>query len=208
MKHSIYWAAALVLSAVGGGVIAFNSTRAGDERPELLAQPQVEAIEVIEATPFTLLAPKTHTWRAEAPAYTSGTLLVLRTSPENLIPRQTYEHVLYVGDETAERVNVGERSGYVIAIVPGDVDLASTPIFFGTPALPEQVTRAAAEIELAKATNLGVRGMGAARAAAVTGERIVLQDAYELYLQASVAIERFAPDEVDLVTGLRATRIR
>lgn len=207
MKPISYWIAAVLVAAVGGAVIALTTRPQDGELPALSQTPQIEGIRLIEATPFTLLEPHTHYWRAEQPSYTQGVLLVLQTNPENLVPRQTYEHVLYVGDETAERVNVGERSGHIVAIVPGPVDLANAPIYFGAPALPEQVTAASARGELSRAMSLGVRGVGEGALNAVTAEPLVLQDSYELYLQASFAVERFAPDERDLVTGLRAPRV-
>ena len=57
------------------------------------------------------------------------------------------EPVLYVGRQTAERLNVGYRSGYVVAMVPavtdptveGYMDLTRERIWFGSPELPERV---------------------------------------------------------------------
>lgn len=207
MKISPFAAAALAAAAIGGGVIAFSGERqTPSPLPVQPASPQTQAIELIEATPFRLVEPHTHHYRAEAPSYDVGTLLVLRMSPELLVPRQTFENVLYVGAETAERVNVGQRSGFLVALVPGTPDLSTTPIFWGQPELPERVTAAEAQRQLELAKSAGATAPGAAAAAAAR-EAVELYDSYELLRFASYAVERFAPDEQDLISGLRAPRI-
>jgi hypothetical protein len=76
---------------------------------------------------------------------------VLEVDRSFVVPRQVAVPVLYVGDKTAEPLNIGYRSGHVVAIVPGDVDLKKAPIYFGTPDLPERVDGKMAKAELDKA---------------------------------------------------------
>jgi hypothetical protein len=104
-------------------------------------------IDVVSIQPFSLETPTKHLWRAEKPSVRTGYLVVLKVDPGLVFPRQIAEPVLYVGHQTAERVNVGYRSGHVVAIVPGEtdpkhpnyLDLERELFWFGTPELPERV---------------------------------------------------------------------
>lgn len=162
-------------------------------------------INVLEAHPFRLDAAAVHEYRAERPAYDRGWLLVLETDPVLLTPRQTFEPVLYVGDETAQRVNVGDVTGRLVVIVPeldGSIDPAAAPVYFGEPDLPERVTRAAARAELQAARDRGVTGHGP------LGDRVrepvQVRDAWELTHFAAGLVEKHSPVETDLISGLRA----
>lgn len=202
----------LVLTAVLG--IALTSwvaaTMNGDGQHVMPPLPKDAAeakVELIEAYPFTLEEPATHWWRMEQPAYTSGTLLVLAVDKDAVHPRQTYEPVLFVGAETAERVNQGHESGFVIAIVPSTVDLNTAPIFFGTPALPEELDQAACRAELAAARALGVAVTSADQVQSAMRPAVSFVDAYDLHYFASNLIEDHSPIEADLIAGLRAPRV-
>lgn len=109
------------------------------------------------AQPFELEQGFHFSWRAERPLVTSGHLLVLSVEPDLVYPRQTAEPILYVGDQTAMRLNVAYPSGKVLALIPGELPQTGTRIWFGTPGLPEQVT--ATEIsearQLAEAEGIG-----------------------------------------------------
>ena len=78
-------------------------------------------------------------WGQERPWVTSGVIIVVRAQPDLVYPRQVAEPVLFAGNRVAEKINVGYRSGYVVAIVPGALDLGRDPVWFGSPNLPEQV---------------------------------------------------------------------
>ena len=78
---------------------------------------------VLYARTFTLDEGFQFQWNNEQAEVKTGTLLVLKVNPDLVFPRQMAEPVLYVGDQTAERINHGYESGHVIAIVPGEVDL-------------------------------------------------------------------------------------
>ena len=128
---------------------------------------------VLYARAFELAEPVRYAWSDEIAEIDSGTILVLAVDPAYLQPRALAEPVLYVGERPAWRVSHGATSGRVVAVVPGEVDLAEVPVFFGSPALPEQVDDDVARTELARAQAAGVRSVGRseARAAREAGGR-------------------------------------
>ncbi|HTE06809.1 MAG TPA: hypothetical protein VK824_11470, partial [Planctomycetota bacterium] len=186
-----------------------------DPPPALPAVLPAGGVELIAARPFTLASPATHAWRKEQPAYTAGVLLVLRAPIDTLVARQTAEPVLYVGAQTAERVNVGDSSGMLVAIVPAEtdaqgrvaLDLGAAPIFFGEPALPEQVDAQVVATELAAARRAGIAPPTHAQVTAALQEQVAFEDEGQLHLHAADLIEHYAPLEVDVVSGLRAPRV-
>jgi len=109
------------------------------------------------AQPFELEEGFHFSWRAERPLVTSGHLLVLAVEPDLVYPRQTAEPILYVGDQTAMRINVAYPSGKLLALIPGELPQTGTRIWFGTPGLPEQVTAAGISEarQLAEAEGIG-----------------------------------------------------
>jgi hypothetical protein len=122
-------------------------------------------IELLEAVPFVLDEPFVHEWRAEKPLVRAGCLLALRVEPELARTRETYEPVLYVGSETAERCNQPIEGEVMVVLVPAPLaedgrvalDLDTAPIWFGSLELPERVdaARIAGERELARGRGLG-----------------------------------------------------
>lgn len=114
---------------------------------------------VLAARRFTLQTPYTNTWSKERGQISTGTLVVLEVDPAYVVPRNSPEPVLYAGDVAVQRLNQGNVSGRVVAIVPGTIDLASAPIWFGTPGLPERVTPALVREERTRAENAGVRAL-------------------------------------------------
>jgi hypothetical protein len=87
-------------------------------------------------------------------------MLVLEADPALLRPRETQEPILFVGSLPAQRVTRDFESGRVVVLVPGPVDLAADPIWFGTPGLPEQVDAAAARAERGLATRAAIAPAG------------------------------------------------
>ncbi len=203
-------AGALVL---GTGVAAVTKLTADDPLPEVPAVTHTSPVQLVLARPFTLETPYVHAWRAERPQVTAGVALVLQVEDRSLIhPRQGYEPVLYVGEQTAERLNAGHESGYVVAIVPASVnaagsvnlDLSATPIYFGDPALPEQIDAATAQAQLAKALADGVQAAPTEAVTQVLQSQVHFNNDWELRVWAADLIEQFSPLEADLVSGLRA----
>jgi len=169
--------------------------------------------DVVYVRPFELANGFSYTWNQERPTVTSGTLLVLKVSDKNLVlPRQMPEPVLYVGDSTAQRINSGYESGYVVALVPGEVDLATAPIWFGTPELPERVSNAMVGQERAKATAAGIGPVSKATqgAAQARGGAALQAEDLSALLRTEVAelILEYSPQEKDLADGFRVPVVK
>lgn len=166
MKTIAFVVSTLALASWAAAQTGSGEKSAG-EPAATRALPVPEAIPEIPATPaavdgivyarkFSLEKGYQFNWCKETPIVRSGYLLVLKVDPDLVYARECAEPVLYVGKQTAERLNHGYPSGRVIAIVPGDPDLEKTLIWFGTPELPESVDakRADLEFNLAKAANI------------------------------------------------------
>lgn len=161
-------------------------------------------IDVVAVQPFTLEESYRHDWRQERPFIESGTLVVFQVDPDLVYPRNAAEPVLYVGNQTAQRLNQGHESGYVIAIVPGEVDLAREPAWFGSPELPERVNAETIRDERAKADKAGIRPLDAEKIRNVTQEGLVASDLAAL-LREHVAelLIKFSPQEKALAETWR-----
>ena len=209
-------AAGIVLVLVAGAR-GFQRESRRPLRP-LPPDPALVPIELLEALPFQLDEPFVHEWRAEKPLVSSGVVLVLRTAPELARARQTLEPVLYVGDQTAERVNAPESSDILIALVPAPIDadgalaldLTRTPIWFGTPALPERVDAAtiAHERELARTSGVGPPALGERLIAQPSPALVFVRSRDELDPYLADLVELYSPEEADLVRGLRVPLTR
>ena len=176
-------------AAVGAGVPPVPPTPAAVE-------------DIVYVAPFVLTHGFASDWRAERPLVTRGHLVVLKVAPDLVYPRQTAEPVLYAGDQTVERLNVGYPSGYVVAIVPGALELDRVPLWFGTPRLPESVDAAVVRAEQARAGEAGIRPPAAERVQAVLRPRLELGDKSDLLREAAALVELYAPDEKDLAAAL------
>lgn len=175
--------------------------------------------ELLYARPFVLAETYRHAWRAERPVVHGGFLLVLQADPSLLRPRQTAEPVLYVGEQTAERVNVGHRSGRLVVVVPAPLDerrqpvldWERAPIWFGSPALPEQIDAADIREELRRAQAAGVRPPGrraVEQARSRGGEAWIVADPDELQRLAAHLVLEWAPEERELAEGILVPRVR
>lgn len=152
---------------------------------------------------FTVAAPFQHLWRADRPLVTSGWLLVVSGDPELLRPRQVKEPVLYVGAQTAERINHAV-SGRLVLLVPGDFALGQAPIFLGDADLPEELRQPQIDAQLAAAVAAGAIATPAETIAKVTvaGTREFATD-FQLRQRAIDLVEIHSPDEKDLIAGWR-----
>lgn len=161
-------------------------------------------IDIVEIQPFRLKAGYRYDWLQNRPLVSAGLLVVLRVDPKYVSPRATAEPVLYAGDQTVQRLNQGHRSGHVIGIIPGEVDLASAPIWFGRPELPERVTPQIIRAERALADKAGIKPFspdkikGARRDAIDVGDLAAL-----LRGRAADLVLKYSPDEKDLAETWR-----
>jgi hypothetical protein len=178
-------------------------------------------IEVLEVVPFALDEPFVHEWRAERPSVSAGLLLALRADAELARTRQTFEPVLFVGSQTAERCNAPLVDGQpappdgktiLIALVPAPLtandrvalDLEREPIWFGGLELPENVDSARIADERRRAAAAGVRPARPADRATYGSAPVHVRDRIELeatYL--ADLLERWVPEEVDRIATLR-----
>jgi len=153
---------------------------------------------IIYARKFTLQEGYKFRWCKETPVVTSGYLLVLEVNPDLVFARQSAEPVLYVGQQTAERLNHGYPSGHVVAIAPGDLDLNQALIWFGTPDLPERVDTEMvnAELDLAKAGGiqpLSTRKLEVAQTRA--GEELKGATIVDVLRVAADLIRQYSPED-------------
>ncbi|MBJ17973.1 MAG: hypothetical protein CL933_00980 [Deltaproteobacteria bacterium] len=211
-------AALLGLTLFGGAVAGFNLPWIQEEEGLLPAQPSEAAgvDGVLFARPYVLGESYRHGWRAEAPRTASGYLLVLEVDDAFTVPRDTLESVLYVGGETAERINWGTGSGRVVALVPAplgadgapSLDLAEALIFYGEPELPERVDGERIADELARAAAQGVPLQRVAAALEAGGELAHFADRTALVRYAATLVLEHSPAEGDLARGLLAPLLR
>jgi hypothetical protein len=163
--------------------------------------------EVVYARPFALHDGFRFDWCNEPHQVSKGTILVLKVNPNLVIPRQTEEPVLYVGNQTAMRLNQGNESGHVIAIVPGDVDLTKDPIWFGTPSLPVRADAATIKAEREKAEKAGIKPLTAdkARAAEAKGGECLRSADMSAMLRDTLSglVEQYSPQEKTLAETWR-----
>jgi hypothetical protein len=212
---TMHWigATALLGSVVIAGVTALMNSqgqqRDGQLPPAIPAEPHKQPVGVVYAQRFEVREPFTHYYRADKPQVKSGWLLVLSASPDLLYRRETYEPVLYVGAQTAERVNTGYESGRLVAIVPGDFLLEDAPIFFGSPSLPEATGGMDIDRELKLARDAGVRPPTADHLATVVKADVLrVQGSYELRMKAVDLVAQFSPQEKDFIAGERVPRVQ
>ncbi|MCA9310462.1 MAG: hypothetical protein KDA21_04600 [Phycisphaerales bacterium] len=209
MIRKLAWAAALLLT-----LAAAVTTSRADVPP--LPDTPAPIVRLVEARPFRLEQNFIHQWRTETPQYNAGWLLVLEVDPALVFPRQTEEPVLYVGDQTAQRLNTGAESGYIVAVVPVEDmttwNLAEQMIWFGTPAFPEQVDARHIAREKTLAENAGIRPVGddevaaaRTRAGTATLRRPTL---HQVMPEAGRLVEHYAPEDRSLADQLqgRATQ--
>ncbi|HVS17736.1 MAG TPA: hypothetical protein VMT18_03980 [Planctomycetota bacterium] len=195
-----------VLLLVGGATAWVRSRPAAPPaEPAPAAAGAVRGL--LYAEHFRLGQAYAHTWRVEQPQVREGWLLVLEVERDVVARRQIAEPVLYVGSQTAERINDGDVAGRLVVIVPGAVDPTVDPAWFGAPALPEQVDAAALARERAIARAAGVPPLAAApatRGDALGRPSVELADRTALERYAAELVLVWAPEERERAEGLLA----
>jgi hypothetical protein len=171
---------------------------------------------IVFAQPFKLDKPYTHTWRKEQPQVSAGYVLVLTVDPDFVRPVQVAEPVLYVGNQTAERINAGDVSGRLVVLVPstlnarGEValDLNSALIWFGAPELPERVDADRVNSEARAASNNGIKPLARDQVQAALrrgGKTVRLPDREAMGKILAALLQEYSPNETDLIRGLKVT---
>jgi len=115
---------------------------------------QAQDVHAIEwAQPFELTeAAEVWTMHPERESVSQGWLVQLRVDPEALIPTQVAMPVLFAADQLPSPTNFDYVAGCGLYIVPGAIDLATTPFFFGSTELPERLD-AATRAKILKASS-------------------------------------------------------
>jgi hypothetical protein len=188
-----------------------------EEISEIPPMPQTPAAvdELLYARPFKLENGYEFEWRADHPTVKAGWLVVLKVNTALVFPRQTAEPILYVGNTTAERVNVGHQSGRIVVIVPSELDkdgnikldLSKSPMWFGTPGLPEQVDADRIEIEQSLARRAKIEPVSAEmiEAAREQGGALLESSTREsLRKSAAELIKAYSPQESQLIDSILA----
>ncbi len=161
-------------------------------------------IDVVYIQPFSLDEAYVHHWREEKPLVRSGVLAVFKVAPELVYPRNTAEPILYVGSQTAEQLNSGHESGYVVAIIPGASHLGGARAWFGSPRLPERVNKKIIEMEMAIADKERIQTLDSRRVARVTQKRLSTPNLATLLSDhASELVIKFSPSEKSLTEAWR-----
>jgi hypothetical protein len=161
-------------------------------------------IDVVYVQSFSLREGYTHYWREEKPFVKTGTLVVFKVNPGLVYPRNAAEPVLYVGNQTAERLNFGNDSGFVVAIVPGEVDLSKSRAWFGRPELPERVNDKIIMMETELADREKIQPLNADAVQKVTQKHLDVPDLATLLRDhAAELVLKYSPMEKALAEAWR-----
>jgi hypothetical protein len=178
-----------------------KSTKPGTS--ETSFKPQ-SIIDIAHIQPFRLEQSYPYDWQREHPEVRSGLLVVFKVDPDLVTPKNALEPVLYAGNHTVQRLNQGHESGYVIGIIPGQIDLSKEPVWFGGPDLPERIDSEMISKERAKAERSGIAALKSTDIQVLTKEPIVAPDLTSLLREhASNLVLEFSPQEKRLADSWR-----
>ena len=170
--------------------------------PETCATQGVIDIERIQ--PFQLEQSFQYDWRRDQPDVRSGLLVVFKVDPDLVTPRNALEPVLYAGNQTVQRLNQGHESGFVIGIIPEQIDLSKEPIWFGTPALPDRIDAEMIAMERTKAERSGISALKSTDIQSRTQDPVVASDLPTLLREQAVKLLlAFSPQEKRLADSWR-----
>ena len=161
-------------------------------------------IDIVRIQPFRLEQSFKYDWRRDHPDVRSGLLVVFKVDPELVTPRNALEPVLYAGNQTVQRLNHGHESGFVIGIIPEQIDLSQEPVWFGTPALPERIDTEMIGKERAKAKRFGISALTSTDIQSRTQDPVIASDLTTLLReQAADLLLEFSPQEKPLADSWR-----
>lgn len=154
--------------------------------------------------PFELEQSYDYGWRRDQSAVRSGLLVVLRVDPDLVTPRNELEPVLYAGNHTVQRLNSGHESGFVLGIIPEQINLSEEPVWFGAPDLPERIDANVIASERRSADRSGIVPLAAAEIQIRTQALVVVPDLNALLRnQAADLLLAFSPQEKRLADAWR-----
>jgi hypothetical protein len=169
--------------------------------------------EVVLVREFRLASGYEHRFSKEKPTVTAGYIMVLRASSDLLASRQVAMPVLMVGATPVEPMNVGFASGTIVVVVPSAVkedgslalDLATSPVHFAAPVLPETIDAAFGAKQSALALRSGIapptaEALAAAKRAGGAVASVADREALDRVLGALV--RTYAADESDIADAL------
>ena len=161
-------------------------------------------IDILYAKPFQLNQGYRYDWSKERPFVTEGVLVVLEVDPKFVKPTNALQPVLFAGNQTVQRLNHGYESGIVIGIIPGRVDLPQTPIWFGHPALPEQVSTDTITSESNLASNSNIKAFSKKKIDNIMQSNMTAENLAELlFKDAAELILEYSPTEKYLAENWR-----
>ena len=162
------------------------------------------AIDIELVQPFRLEQSFKYDWRRDQPDVRSGLLVVFKVDPDLVTPRNALEPVLYAGNQTVQRLNQGHESGFVIGIIPEQIDLSKEPIWFGTPALPDRIDAEMIAMERTKAERSGISALKSTDIQSRTQDPVVASDLPTLLREQAVKLLlAFSPQEKRLADSWR-----
>jgi len=196
------------LAALGVAAFAtFQQAQGGSQVPGVTPVMQTP-VHLLFAQPFHLDQAYQYAWLKDGPMVSEGWLIAVSTDAKVAAVTDTHDELLFAGATPIERLNEASESGVVIGIVPSTVDLSSTPIFWAKPEiLPEALTAADVQATFEAAVSAGVvaqRSDVVQRAQQTNDGPVYMQTEGLLYRYAADVIERYSPEEADLISGLRA----
>lgn len=203
IKH-VMGIAILACSVVISGCETTSPATPGTEDTEASSFKPQPVIDVVHVQPFQLRQSFQNDWRLERPEVRSGLLVVFKVDPELVTPRNALEPVLYAGSHTVQRLNHGNESGFVIGIIPEQIDLSREPVWFGPPDLPERIDSEMIATERARAERLGISGLESIDIQSRTRDPVVAPDLTTLLReQAAELVLEFSPQEKRLADAWR-----
>jgi hypothetical protein len=191
-----------VFVAIVSGFFIISGCRTTRPTPEVFKPRPVIDVERIQ--PFRLEQAFKYDWRRDHPDVRSGLLVVFKVDRDLVTPRNALEPVLYAGNQTVQRLNHGHESGFVIGIIPGQIDLSKEPVWFGTPALPERIDAEMIAKERTKAKRSGISALKSTDIQSRTQDPVVASDLTTLLReQAANLVLKFSPQEKPLADSWR-----
>lgn len=174
-----------------------TSVEATDFKPQAV-------IDIERIQPFRLEKSFKYDWRRERPDVRFGLLVVLKVDPDLVMPKNLLEPVLYAGNQTVQRLNHGHESGFVIGIIPQEIDLSQDPVWFGAPNLPERIDAKMIAKERSKAERSGISALKSTDIQSRTRNMVVASDLTTLLReQAADLLLEFSPQEKQLADAWR-----